>query len=233
MTARATKLLAHLSFWLATLVMIIMGWTLYYATANEIESSRWVSHRQDVLRGVTEISEDFSRAESAQRGFLLSGRDVFLSERDQAFDKLKEAIARLKVLTSDNPAQQRRIPELEKLIATRIATMHEGENLRRTRGIEVAQRRAAAGGGQRSSASIYGLAAELRREEWRQLRTHRESAENRRETELHVLIAAVVFGIIVLIPGYVGFALQSRAGKQTEKLLRIMADRIPGAMFQV
>ena len=78
MTARATKLLAHLSFWLATLVMIVMGWTLYYATANEIKSSQWISHRQDVLRTVAEINEEFSRAESAQRGFLLSGRDVFL-----------------------------------------------------------------------------------------------------------------------------------------------------------
>ena len=233
MTARATKLLAHLSFWLATLVMIIMGWTLYRATANEIESSRWVSHRHDVLRTVTEISEAFSRAESAQRGYLLSGRDAFLSERDVAFEKVSDAIARLKALTPDNPVQQRRIPELEKLITTRIATMQESERLRRTKGIEIAQRRAASGGGQRSSASIYALNTELRREEWKNLKAHRAIAEDRRETELHVLIAAVVFGIIVLIPGDLGFALQSRAGKQSEKMLRVMADSLPGAMFQL
>ena len=233
MTARATKLLAHMSFWLATLVMIIMGWTLYRATANEIESSQWVSHRHDVTNTVSEVSEVFSRAESAQRGYLLSGRESFLSERDQAFDKIKDAITRLKVLTADNPLQQRRIPDLEKLIATRIATMHESENLRRSKGIEIAQRRAASGGGQRSSVSIYALTTELRREEWRNLKAYRAGAEDRRETELHILIAAVVFGIIVLIPGYLGFALQSRTGKQSEKMLRVMADRLPGAMYQV
>ena len=70
MTAPAIKLLAHISFWLATLAMVIMGYTLYVAASNESESSRRVNHAQDLRQEVSEINELASRAESAQRGYL-------------------------------------------------------------------------------------------------------------------------------------------------------------------
>ena len=42
------RLLAHIGFWLAMLALAFMGWALYAANTNENESSRWVSHTQEL-----------------------------------------------------------------------------------------------------------------------------------------------------------------------------------------
>lgn len=227
------KFVAHFGFWLATLMMVIMGWTLYDTTVSQIESSRWVDHTQEVLQTIAEVNETVSRAESAQRGYLLSASDIFLTERDHAFAKVNNVVARLKTLTSDNPVQQRRLPELEKLILTRFAIMRENAALRRTAGIEVAKFRAASGVGQQASARIYDLTGQLRQEEQRLLESRQTDAEHRQKTGLLVLLASVLVGVIVLIPGYVGFILQRRARERAEKKLRLLADSLPGYMYQL
>jgi signal transduction histidine kinase/CheY-like chemotaxis protein/CHASE3 domain sensor protein/HPt (histidine-containing phosphotransfer) domain-containing protein len=231
--ASSTKLLAHLSFWLATLVMLVMGWTLYDASNNELESSRRVIHTQEVRQAIAEIDELVSRAESANRGFRLSGRDAFLLERDQSVAKIGDSIALVRKLTLDSAAQQGRLAELEKLIATRVSIMHEGGRLRPARPAARFARGAGARRGQDVSEKIHDLTIELRRQEFANLRTYRDEAEDRHQRELRLLVAAVVLGILVLIPGYLGFVLQSRACERTEEKLRVMADSLPGAMYQL
>jgi signal transduction histidine kinase/CheY-like chemotaxis protein/CHASE3 domain sensor protein/HPt (histidine-containing phosphotransfer) domain-containing protein len=225
--------LAHFSFWLATLVMVVMGWTLYDAASSERESSERVAHTQEVRQTLAEINAFASRAESAERGYLLSGSDAFLSERDQAFARVDGAIGDVKKMTADNPVQQDRISQLEKLIAARVALMKEATLQRRAGGIEASRIRAGSGVGQEASARIHDLIAELKQEELRLLKLHRADADHRHHVEMFVLVAAVIFGALVLIPGYLGFVLQSRARRRTEMMLRVMADSLPGAMYQL
>jgi signal transduction histidine kinase/CHASE3 domain sensor protein/HPt (histidine-containing phosphotransfer) domain-containing protein/ActR/RegA family two-component response regulator len=228
MTMPGPRLLAHASFWLATLAMVAMGWTLYDAVNNEIESSRYISHTQEVRQVAGEIDELLSRAESAQRGYLLTGRTAFLADRDPALTRLKGAIAQVRKLTLGQPDQQRRIAEIEDLIAARSLRLQQSLSERRS-----ARSRAAPGSGLEVSTRIHDLLAELRQEEFRRIRLHRAAADDRHENELWALIAAVVFGIIVLIPGYLGFVMQTRARERTEKRLRLMADSLPCAMYQL
>ncbi len=233
MKAPVIRLLAHLSFWLATMVMVIMGGTLYVAATNEAESARRVTHAQDVRQELIEINERVSRAESAQRGYLLSGSNAFLVERDKALADLNESVGNVRKLTLENADQQLRLAQLEKLIAARIAIMRESARLRSSKGIGIAQIRSASGIGQEASTKIRDLTGEMRREERRLLRLHREDAANRHETEIRTLIAGVVFGLIVLIPGYLAFVFQSRSRAQIEDKLRVMADNLPGAIYQL
>jgi signal transduction histidine kinase/CheY-like chemotaxis protein/CHASE3 domain sensor protein/HPt (histidine-containing phosphotransfer) domain-containing protein len=220
MNISTNKVLAHLSFWLATLAMAIMGWTLYVAGVREQESARQVSHTQGVRAHVGRLSEFASRAEEAQRGYLLSGSLGFLSQREKAFAGLHEALAEVKKLTVESRSQQLRVSQLEKLIDMREARMSFDSQMRRAFGEE-------------ANAKIRDLIIELRREELRLQREFRDAAQERRDIENRALVGGVVFGLIVLIPGYLGFVLQTRARRQTEKMLRVMADSLPGAMYQL
>jgi signal transduction histidine kinase/CheY-like chemotaxis protein/CHASE3 domain sensor protein len=229
----AVKILAHVSFWLATTAMVIMGVTLYVAANNEAESARLANHTQEVRQEISEINELTSRAESAQRGYLLSGSAAFLAERDKALLDLSESVANARKLTLENAQQQVRIAQLEKLIARRVEIMREGAKLRAAKGISTSQLRAASGVGLEATANIRELTGELRREEWRLLKLHRTAADNRHETEIRVLIAGVIFGLLVLLPGYLALVFQARSRRQIENTLRVMADNLPGAMYQL
>ena len=233
MAAPTAKLLAHISFWLATSVMVVMGFTLYVAANDEAETARRANHAQEIRQELSEIIELTSRAESAHRGFLLSGNNAFLTERDIALRERTESIANARKLTANQPEQQGRITQLEKLIATRALMMRESERLRATDGAGARQRRAPTESGVETTAKIRELTNELRREERRLLKLHRIAADNRHETEIRVLIAGVIFGLLVLLPGYLAFVFQARSRRQIENTLRVMADNLPGAMYQL
>ena len=228
-----TRGLAHASFWLSTLVIVVMGWTLYLATMNEAESARRVSHSQNVRQRLVRIEALIERVESVQRGYLLSAVEVFAVERIEAFAALEKLVASVQKLTREHPLQQQRLSSLSTLLLARHATMRESEQVRRSGAMAEAQINAAADDGRAAALQMRALTSALKREERKTMREHRAAANHRHRTELGVLIAAVVFGLIVLIPGYLGFVLQSRARQQTEKQLQVMADSLPGAMYQL
>jgi signal transduction histidine kinase/CHASE3 domain sensor protein/HPt (histidine-containing phosphotransfer) domain-containing protein/ActR/RegA family two-component response regulator len=233
MKRSTTRRLAHASFWLATLVIVIMGWTLYVASTNEAESARRVSHSQNVRQRLVGIEALIERAESLQRGYLLSVVEVFPVERNQAFARLEKAITKVRDLTLGNTQQQQRLGALEQLILARQTAMREDERLRRAGEMEISNINAAAARGDAARKQMLALTKAMKREELSLLRGHRAAATHRHDTELRVLIAAAVFGLIVLIPGYLGFVLQTRSREQTELRLKVMADSLPGAMYQL
>lgn len=223
----------HIGFALATLMLTFMGWTLYQASSNEIESSRWISHTRDVLQEIAKINEGISRAESAQRGYLLSGTASYTSERDEVMGQVNNSVAQIKRMTSDNPVQQRRVPELEKLIATRIAIMQETEQMYRAGDIQIGIFRASSEVGKNASARIYDLTKVIKQEEQGLLEFRQAEEKRLRKYQLAVLLVMALLGALILIPGYIGYVLLARVREQTERKLRVMADSLPGEMYQL
>lgn len=229
MKAPANGNLAHIGFALAMLMMLVMGGTLYLISKNQIESSRWVSQTQEALQAVAEINGAISTAESAQRGYLLSGSEVFLVDRDQAIHKAKDATQRVKVLTADNPQQHEGMPILEELIAKRFAIMLDSEGQVPT----LKPTQASLGIGKQTTDQIFAMTEALRQQEMGLLSERHANLERLQGNTLLVLIGSTLIGVLVLIPGYLGFSLKTRAHAQTENKLRAMADSLPGAMYQL
>ncbi len=227
--------LAHLGFALAMLMMLVMGSTLYLISKNQIESSRWVGRTQEALQAVAEINAAVSRAESAQRGYLLSGGEEFLVDRDEAIVIAKGATHRVKALTADNPQQLEGMPVLEALIAKRFTIMRESEDFRRGESQMPAQNLppASLGNGKQTTEQIFATTEALRRQEVGLLSERHADLERLQGNTLLVLIGSTLLGVLVLIPGYLGFSLQTRARARTENKLRAMADSLPGAMYQL
>ena len=192
-----------------------------------------VLHTQQVLQSITEIEAALSQAEAAQRGYLLAATKPFLDERDEALKRVTDRLQLLRALTSDNPLQQQRIAAIEEKIPGRIALMHENAAIRDSAGLGAVGTRVSMGEGQRASASIYNETAGLRTEELRLLEKRQEDAASRRAYAQTVLIAAALIGLMVLIPGYIALVLQSRDRERSKRNLQLMADALPGAVYQV
>ena len=233
MAAPVKRHWAHLGFALAMLVILVMGGTLYAVSQNQLETSRWATHSQDVLQALTEIDGSLSTAESAQRGYFLSGNEIFLLERDRAIVKTNGAVQFVKTMTMDNPQQRDRMPLLEERVVERFTLMRDAAELRRSQGPAADPAIAVSDIGKLATQAVFDVTKALRQEELSLLKSRHATAQHLQDVSLFVLIGSTLVGVLVLIPGYLGFAHHANARAQTESKFRAMADSLPGAMYQL
>jgi PAS domain S-box-containing protein len=225
------KSFAHVAFGAAAAVMLVLGWVLYDANFQAIESAKSVGHSQEIINAIYEIDEQRARTEAAQRGYLLTGALPYLEELDEALKVERMARVAIKDLTADNPEQQRRILRLDTLIERRIVSMHENQALFPMAGLE--RIREADELGRAAIKEIYDLADVVENREIELLALRRVDEEHRHENTLTILKAVIMISLVVLIPGYIGFLGQSRARNRAERKLADMADSLPGAAYRV
>jgi two-component system, NarL family, sensor histidine kinase EvgS len=224
--------IAHFAFVAAAAVIFMCGWVLYGASLRATESTRWVSHTLEVIKAFHEVDEQLSRAESAQRGYLLTSAKTYLEERDQALAAESVAVFAIKELTTDNKDQQRRISQLETLNAQRISIMHENERRLQTQGTESVRTQMASGVGRAATNAIYDLTNDMEQQEMRLLEVRRAAERQRHESTQVALFAAMFISLGVVVPGYLGFIVQSRARRHAELKLLDLAEGLPGTAYQ-
>ena len=127
------------AFTATLVVMIALAWISYSSIGELRSTSHWVSHTHEVLGQLERVSSELKDAETGQRGYLITGEDRYLEPYNSARTSAEEAVANLRDLTSDNPAQQKRIDDLTPLIDAKFAELQETIDLRRTEGFEASR----------------------------------------------------------------------------------------------
>jgi len=105
---------------IAVLVITIAGGFAARSSGNEAAAWRWVTHTREVLERLQEVVSLVRGAESAQRGFLLTGRPEFLAELRAFQASTPRTLDTIAELTIDNPRQQAAMPALRQLAMERL-----------------------------------------------------------------------------------------------------------------
>jgi PAS domain S-box-containing protein len=103
------------------------------------EDTAVVEHTQTVLASLDAVLSIALDAETGQRGFLLTGEARYLGPHEAAASRLRQQIETVAELTADNPAQQARIPELQRLAGVKLAELDETIAAYRARGPDAAR----------------------------------------------------------------------------------------------
>ena len=107
---------------LAVIVAIAEFW-LSNRTRTEDE---WVRHTLTVRNEIAQVLTLAQRAQSGERGFLLTDQDTFLGLFNGAVSALPVELDNLAGLTSDNPAQQRSVDALRPLASDLLQQLGGG-----------------------------------------------------------------------------------------------------------
>jgi len=173
----------------------------YLSLARLNENADSVEHTYDVLAHLDLFLATATNVETAERGYVITGDESDLEPYLQSVQSATAQEQRLRELTADNPAQQRRVQALGTLIGERLATLHAVLAARETQGFEAAQRQMLTGKGRdrqdqirRVIEGMKGAEALLLKE--RKVRTHHSI----------VVTQAVILGGCVLAFGFVGLA---------------------------
>jgi len=83
----------------------------------------WVSHTQTVIAEARALLGSMVDAETGERGYLISGDEIYLQPYNTALSNVPRHIGRLKELTSDNPSQQRLLTQLDDVSKVEFAAI--------------------------------------------------------------------------------------------------------------
>jgi methyl-accepting chemotaxis protein len=181
----------------ALLIMTIVGVAAYKNTASLIESAAWVTHTHQVLEVGESILTSLGHAESATRGYVLTGEPRYL----QTFEGLGTMAGgrkTLRELTADNRLQQRRLDALEPLIESKIALMRETNQLRKTAGFREGLQRVQTDEGLNLMTDIRKAMAVIETDERDLLQQRERQAKASSVETMQVILYGSLIGLLIV-----------------------------------
>jgi len=120
---------------LSLLLLFISSLASYISIHNLVKSSDMVSHSNVVMTNLEDVISTLKDAETGQRGFLLTGNDIFLEPYDGAKEKAVGLLDTIENLTKDNPQQQENAKKLREIIVSRLTVLDKIVNVKRNGGV--------------------------------------------------------------------------------------------------
>src|SRR5579871_3705164 len=105
------------------LLTAVVSFALYVSVLNSIEANRSIRHAERVMYEISGLAGAVDDAESAQRGYLLTGEQSFLQAYDNAVERTSDALSKIRGLVASDPAQAARLNVLEPLLRARLALL--------------------------------------------------------------------------------------------------------------
>lgn len=94
------------------LLLLLSGISIWQV--NSLRSAlQWVDHTDRVISQANRVQKLLVDMETGNRGYLLTGEQIFLAPYTQAVAQIKPALNELKHLVDDNPSQVQRVEELQ------------------------------------------------------------------------------------------------------------------------
>jgi signal transduction histidine kinase len=116
----------------AVVIVLLNTWLAARALHTLIEAEYWQTHTLEVISQTESLVAQVRSAESAARGYILTGFPAFEQQYTATVNQIHGGTAHLQRLTPDNTSQQVRIGVLNRRIQASLATLEAGMAMRRT-----------------------------------------------------------------------------------------------------
>ncbi|MBW6424800.1 CHASE3 domain-containing protein [Rhizobium sp. XQZ8] len=163
-------------------------------------------HTYSVITSLNSVAASMVDQETGVRGFLLSGDEAFLEPQKKGASRFRESLDRVRSLTVDNSAQQRRLDEVEslarqwsqKVVETELPLMRNPATREQARSIENS------GVGKAAMDGIRAKVAEMVADERALLKDRRAAADEAADTASLMTVGG---GILVLLVALIALAI--------------------------
>ncbi len=185
----------------------------HLSLSNLISTGRWVTHTQETRARIRAAQSLMTEAESAQRGYIITGAPKHLAAYHEAVLELDTTLATLNVLVAATSRQQTRLRTLEQGLHARLQRLDSGLAIRRARGAAPAEAFVRAGDGPVPMDSLRRVLDAMEDEELALLKGRERRAERgAREARSVMLFGAVV--AVLVAAGFAGLLTRDRRRRQ-------------------
>jgi PAS domain S-box-containing protein len=223
---RSTERIVRLGFAFALVCLVIIGVASYLSVTRLNENAAWVEHTHDVLGGLDAVLAAATDSETAERGFVITGDANYLEPYRQSAQLVGTEEARLRRLTADNSAQQRRLDAVAMLVSERLANLRTVIDLRRDQGFEAARNEVLSGKGKQFHDQIRGVIDQMKAAEASLLAKRENSTQRSATIAQAVTIGGGLLGCVIVALALLAIRRDFAGRLQAERALRDANDHL-------
>lgn len=179
----------------AAVVLFVNAYVSYENTRRLLDTNSWLVHTAVVLERASRLNFQLAQAESAKRGFLLTGDETYLAPLESARKLAKERLEDLQSRTADNEIQQGRLNRMSALVTEKLAEIDSTIVTYRERGPQAALAIVRKPENRVLMDEIQILVADLRADEER---LHAVRDQNLRSSTQVAALSAIVATVVAL-----------------------------------
>ncbi len=213
------------AFFLVLFTPLVLGVIVAWQLNAYQQSVKWVAHTTQVLTTVQEMLLAVTRAESTQRGYLLSGDTSYLDRCSKAKADAIGELAKLQSLTADNKLQQQNVVLLQDIVRHRFRLLDAVVQRKRTEALSASRVADFLREGTSSMQEIWSIARRLTAVETSLLNSRKNTE---RDTKLGVGVSfavCILLNLAILIWAYRIIVEYGRARElAAEQILRLNAE---------
>jgi PAS domain S-box-containing protein len=198
--------LTRAGFGLALLILASISALAYFSMSEFIATSRSVERSHAVIEALDTLVQQLSDVESSARAFVLGGQDFYLDPYYAAAGQVSRTLRDLRRLTSDDPAQARKLSALEPVIAEKLAYHRWTIDVRRRSSLESSAALVSTGKGHALMDRIREVTTRMAAGESRLLKQRSAEVRRRGGQSLLALVAGALVSFSIL--GFVYFHLK-------------------------
>jgi PAS domain S-box-containing protein len=221
------------AFGLLALVLIANTFIIRDQLAKQSDHQAWVTHTQLVQVVLSDTIRSLVSAESGERGYLLTGNQVFLDNANLANEHVSLYLNSLALMTADNPVQQANIAALRPLVQLNLAKFNRTVALYQSGRLDTLKPLLAANSGRPYADDLHAILEQMVREE-DSLQLIRLAKYQRSQRITHIAIywsSAVALMGAILVAWLVLWQLRLReklgaAQRQQAEMMRLALDAI-------
>src|SRR5262245_4614404 len=204
------------AFVIAMAVLGVLGVASYRTTEGLLDAEALVVHTHDVIDSLDNLSTDITAVESAARGFVLTGEQSYLADDSTARSEIEQEVANLQRLTTDNPAQQRLLPELRHQLTEKLALHEQMIDLRRRNDPQAAVNVMTAGSGHRLMDDIQNRIDQMQDDEKKLLQARTAAAYEDAQLLTGILIVGSLLSLSILTAVFLHLVSEVRRRRASE-----------------
>jgi methyl-accepting chemotaxis protein len=217
-------------FVLVSVIVLIVGAAAYRTINKLTDTAYWVNHTYKVLNNLDGVLTAMINAETGQRGYAISNKQVFLEPYIWGTAAAEKDIQQVRELTTDNPSEQRRLDELEPMVAQQLAMLKEHVDAEKAGNLEAVRQWVTTGENKKGMDAIRVKISDMEDEERSLLQIRADEAEASASSARWIILACT-FGTFA-ISSLAGYVIAGGISKPLKRIT-LAAERMAAGDLEV